>query len=87
MQKAILLYLLTCVAMNAAVWAWFVVHRHGPHHFPLGDRVERFGDLLRFSGKHQIGKDPGMYDPEHLIETLYPANYPPFAVIIYLFLL
>ena len=86
-QAAILIYLLFCVAMNLAVWFWFALHRHGPHYFPLGDRVERFGDLLRFSGKYQIGKDPRMYDPEHLIGTLYPANYPPFAVIVYLFLL
>jgi hypothetical protein len=79
--------LVVFVALNFGVWSWFVMHRHGPHHFPLGDRVERFGDLLRFSGKYQIGKDPRMYDPEHLIGTLFPSNYPPFAVMIYLFLL
>jgi hypothetical protein len=53
----------------------------------LGERVERFGDLLRFSGKYQVGKDPRMVDSEHLIGTLFPKNYPAFAVLIYLFLL
>jgi hypothetical protein len=86
-RTAIALYLFVFVALNIFVWGWFVAHRHGPHHFPLGERVERFGDLLRFSGKYQFGKDPRMYDPEHLIGTLFPANYPPFAVMIYLFLL
>lgn len=88
MQTAILLYLLLFVAMNLSVWIWFVLHRHTPGHlFPLGDRVERFGDLLRFAGKYQIGKDSRIIDSEHLIGTLFPANYPPFAVVIYLFLL
>jgi len=86
-QWAVLIYLLVFVAMNLYVWTWFAIHRHGPHYFPLGDRVERFGDLLRFSGKYQIGKDPRMVDSEHLIGTLYPKNYPPFSVVIYLFLL
>jgi len=86
-QTAILIYLLFCIAMNLGVWAWFALHRHGPHYFPLGERVERFGDLLRFSGKYQIGKDPRMFDSEHLIGTLFPKNYPPFAVVLYLFLL
>ena len=65
-----------------------MVHRHVPgHRFPLGERVERYGDLLRFSGKFQYGKDRHMVDSEHLIGTLYPKNYPPFGVAIYLFLL
>jgi hypothetical protein len=84
---AILTYLLVFFAMNLSVWIWFVIHRHGPHHFPLGERIERFGDLLHFSGKYQVGKDPRMLDPGHLSGTLFPANYPPFAVIVYLFLL
>ncbi len=86
-QSAVLVYLLAFVALNLYVWISFVLHRHSVHRFPLGDRVERFGDLLRFSGKYQIGKDPRMNDPEHLIGTLFPKNYPPFAVAIYLFLL
>jgi Glycosyltransferase family 87 len=86
-QTAILLYLLVFAALNLYVWIWFVLHRHGFHHFPLGERVERFGDLLRFSGKYQVGKDPRMVDSEHLIGTLFPTNYPPLAVVIYLFLL
>jgi len=84
---AILTYLLVFFAMSLSVWIWFVTHRHGPHHFPLGEPIERFGDLLHFSGKYQVGKDPRMLDPGHLSGTLFPANYPPFAVILYLFLL
>jgi hypothetical protein len=86
-QVAVLVYLLAFIALDLGVWVWFVLHRHGPHHFPLGERVERFGDLLRFSGKFQYGKDPRMADSEHLIGTLFPKNYPPLAVVIYLFLL
>jgi hypothetical protein len=86
-QSAILRYLLVFVALNLYVWISYVPHRHQPHRFPLGSVVERFGDLLRFSGKYQIGKDPRMIDSEHLIGTLFPKNYPPFAVVVYLFLL
>jgi len=86
-QSAVLVYLLIFFGLNLYSWIWFALHRHGPHHFPLGERVERFGDLLRFSGKYQIGRDPRMVDSEHLIGTLFPKNYPAFAVVIYLFLL
>lgn len=86
-QTAILIYLLVFVGLNLGVWTWFALHINVPHYFPLGDRVERFGDLLRFSEKYQIGKDPRMVDGEQLVGTLYPKNYPPFAVVIYRFLL
>ena len=87
-QSSILLYLLICVALNLAVWIWFALHWHTPgHQFPLGGRESRFGDLLAFSGKYQIGKDPRMGNPNGLAGTLFPKNYPPFGVVIYLFLL
>ena len=86
-QAAILWYLLVLVGLNLYVWIPYIRSAHVVHGFPLGDEVERFGDLLRFSGKYQIGKDPRMLDSEHLIGTLFPKNYPPFAVVIYLFLL
>ena len=86
-QGAILWYLLVLVALNLYVWITYIRSARVVHAFPLGDEVERFGDLLRFSGKYQIGKDPRMLDSEHLIGTLFPRNYPPFAVAIYLFLL
>ncbi|GAC1421074.1 MAG: hypothetical protein NVSMB62_15700 [Acidobacteriaceae bacterium] len=86
-QIAILAYLGVFVGFFVYVWAYFAIHRHGFHYFPLGDRIERFGDLVRFSGKFQYGKDPRIVDSEHLVGTLFPANYPPLAVVIYLFLL
>ena len=86
-QTAVCIYLLLFVVSLVWVWVWFVLHRHGKHDFPLGERVERFGDLVRFSSKYQIGKDPRIIDPDHLVGTLFPKNYPPFAVLIYLFLL
>jgi hypothetical protein len=86
-QSVILWYLLVFVALNLYVWITYLTHPRVPHGFPLGDQVERFGDLLRFSGKYQVGKDPRILDPEHLIGTLFPKNYPPFGVLIYLFLL
>ena len=87
-QTAILIYLLFCIAMNLAVWTWFALHRHVTGHlFPLGERVEHFGDLLLFSGKYQIWKDPRLPNFGQLNGTLFPKNYPPFGVVIYLFLL
>jgi hypothetical protein len=87
-QSAVLLYLLFCIAMDLAVWFWFVLHRNTPGHlFPLGDRAQRFGDLLLFSGKHQVWKDPRLPNFSNLNGTLFPRNYPPFGVVLYLFLL
>ena len=86
-QAAILIYLLFCVALNLGVWAWFALHRHGPHIFPLGGYRDRFSDLLLFSGKYQVAKDPRMGNYDNLHGTLFPRNYPPFGVVIYLFLL
>ena len=86
-QAAILIYLLFCVAMNLGVWAWFALHIHGPHIFPLGGYRDRFSDLLLYSGKYQIWKDPHMGNYDNLNGTLCPRNYPPFAVMVYRFLL
>jgi hypothetical protein len=81
------LYLWVFVGLNLLAWGCYLMSVHGPRFTPLGDSVERFGDLVRFTSKHQFGKDPRMVDPEHLLGTLFPANYPPLAVDIYLFLL
>jgi len=87
-QSAILLYLLIAIGLNFYVWTRFVVlHRHGVHAFPLGERVERFGDLIRFTGKEQLWGDRRMVDYEHLRGTLFPKNYPALSVVVYLFLL
>ena len=86
-QSAILLYLLIAVGLNFYVWTMFVLHRHGVHLFPLGERVERFGDLIRFTGKEQLWGDRRIIDYEHLRGTLFPRNYPPLSVVVYLFLL
>jgi hypothetical protein len=87
-QSAILLYLLIAIGLNFYVWTRFVVlHRHGIHAFPLGERVERFGDLIRFTGKEQLWGDRRMVDYEHLRGTLFPKNYPALSVVVYLFLL
>lgn len=86
-QRALLIYVLVFVAFGLYVSAYFLVHRHTRHYFPLGDRVERFGDLIRFTAKFQYGRDSRMQDTEHLLGTLFPRNYPPFGVVLYLFLL
>jgi hypothetical protein len=86
-QASILLYLLISVLMNIAVWFWFALHLHGPHIFPLGGYRDRFSDLLLFSGKYQVAKDPRMGNYNAINGTLFPKNYPPFGVVIYLFLL
>ena len=86
-QCAILIYLVLFFGSAGFVWIWFIIHRHGVHDFPLGERVERFGDLLRFTDKYEIGKDSRIIDSEHLAGTLFPRNYPPLSVLIYKFLL
>jgi hypothetical protein len=86
-QTAVLAYLIMLLGITLMVWVWFILHRHGPHHFPLGERSDRYGDLLRFSGKYQIGTTPRIRDNPALVGSLYPRNYPPFSVAIYLFLL
>lgn len=84
---AVLAYVALFFASAACVWIWFILHRHGVHDFPLGERIERFGDLLRFTDKPEIGKDSRILDPEHLAGSGFPRNYPAFAVLLYLFLL
>jgi Glycosyltransferase family 87 len=86
-QSAILFYLLGFAGLNLLMWGRFAFHIHGAHRFPLGNTWERFGDLLHFSGKYQVWKDPHMGDFDHLTGTLFPQNYPPLAVVVYLFLL
>jgi hypothetical protein len=86
-EAAVLWYLLVLVGLNLYVWIPWIRSVHVVHGFPLGDEVERFGDLLRFSGKYQIGKDPRILDTEHLIGILFPPNYFPFAAVIFVFLL
>jgi len=89
-RLAILLYLAVFCATNVQVWG---VYAHGvlvhslQNEFPLGSKIERFGDLVRFTAKPQVGKDPRMTDGEHMLGMLFPKNYPPFAVLIYKFLL
>jgi hypothetical protein len=87
-HAAVLVYLLFCIAMDLVVWLWFALHRNTPGHlFPLGDRAQRFGDLLLFSGKHQVWKSARLPNFSNLNGTLFPRNYPPLGVIVYLFLL
>jgi hypothetical protein len=87
-QFAIALYLALFVLLNAVAWTWFLLHRHFPgHRFPLGERAERFGDLLHFSAKYQIGTSHRMLEDPLLWGSLFPRNYPPFAVLLYVFLL
>jgi hypothetical protein len=87
-QFAIALYLALFLLSDAAVWTWFLLHRHSPGHlFPMGERAERFGDLLHFSAKYQIGISHRMLENPLLWGSLFPRNYPPFAVLLYIFLL
>lgn len=86
-RSAILVYLVVFLGLTLYVWITFVQRGHDFRMFPLGDPIERFGDLLRPSGKYQIGKDPRIIDYDHLTGTLFPANYPPFAAVVYVFLL
>jgi hypothetical protein len=89
-RLAVLLYLAVFFGSNVWVWGRYThgVLVHSMHNeFPLGSKIERFGDLIRFSGKPQVGQDPRMTDGQHLMGTIFPRNYPPFAVVIYKFLL
>ena len=82
-----MVYMGVFLSITLFSWLNFAMHRQGPHYFPLGDPVERFGDLIRFTAKFQYGVDPRIKDGDHLLGTLYPRNYAPLGVDIYLFLL
>lgn len=87
-QSALLIYIALFFAFGAFVWVqYYGASRNGPALFPLGPIQERFGDLIRFTAKFQYGRHPDMLDSEHLLGTLFPANYPPLGVVLYLFLL
>ena len=88
-RRAIRIYLLTFFGISALTLLYFaaVVHKIPGHLFFLGAKIERFGDLIRFTAKPQHWKDPLMIDGEHLLGSLYPRNYPPLSVLIYIFLL
>ncbi len=87
MQLAVRLYLLVFAGVSCLTWVHWL---HGPrdlNQFPLGDLSQRFGDLIRFSGKPQFGGSPQMLDLEGLKGTLFPRNYTPFAALVYALLL
>ena len=87
-RAAILIYLAIFVGLNMAVWSWFAVNRNTlGHHFPVGDRMQRFGDLVLFTAKDQVMKDPRLPNYDNINGTLFPRNYPPLSVLLYLFLL
>ena len=56
-------------------------------YFPLSHFRERFSDLAHFASVHQKLANPDLEDWDHLAGTMFPRNYGPLAVLIYLFLL
>ena len=86
-ERAIRLYLLVFAGITCFTWVFWLCGLRDLNHFPLGDLSQRFGDLIRFSGKDQIGRPAQMLDMEGLRGSLFPRNYTPFAAVVYVLLL
>jgi Glycosyltransferase family 87 len=98
-ERGIWIYLACFFFLMAFAWGPFLVHwrmkiflpflAHWPRlaYFPLGSLGERFGDLAHFASVHQKLANPLLGDADHLTGSMFPRNYGPVAVLLYLFLL
>jgi hypothetical protein len=86
-ERAVLIYLAVFLLLTALAWLPFLVGGFSKSSFPLSEPYERFGDLAHFAGVHQKLAHPHLEDDYHLAGTMFPKNYGPVAVLIYLFLL
>jgi hypothetical protein len=98
-ERGIWIYLACFSFLLAFAWTPFLVHwrmktylpflAHWPQlaYFPLGNLGERFGDLAHFASVHQKLANPALGDVDHLAGMMFPRNYGPVAVLLYLFLL
>jgi hypothetical protein len=86
-ERAVWVYLICLVGLTCIAWAPFLMHGMQRADFPLSQFAERFGDLDHFARSPQKLAYYNLEDTEHLAGTLFPRNYGPLAVLVYLFLL
>jgi hypothetical protein len=86
-ERGVWIYLACVFFLTALAWVPFLLHWRTRTHFPLSSPSERFGDLVRFASVHQKLARPYLEDYLHLAGTMFPRNYGPLAVLLYLFLL
>ena len=86
-ERAIRLYLGVLLLLTVVAWIPFLQHGGAKDYAPLGSFSERFGDLVHFASTPQRLANSRLEDVQSLAGTLFPRNYGPLAVLIYLFLL
>jgi hypothetical protein len=86
-ERAVWIYLICMSLLMLMAWIPFLAHGPKQHNFPLSSFYERFGDLAHFANAHQKLAAPNLEDDDHLAGTMFPKNYGPLAVLVYLFLL
>jgi Glycosyltransferase family 87 len=98
-ERGIWIYIACFSFLMAFAWVPFLVHWRmkiflpflgiWPRlaYFPLGSLGERFGDLAHFASVHQKLANPRLGNADHLTGMMFPRNYGPVAVLLYLFLL
>jgi hypothetical protein len=86
-ERGVWIYLACVFFLTVLAWVPFLLHLRTRAHFPLSSWSERFGDLAHFAKVHQKLAWPNLGDVDHLAGKMFPKNYGPLAVLIYLFLL
>ena len=86
-QRAIWIYLACVAFLTFFAWIPYLIHWPASGYFPLSHFRERFGDLANFASVHQKLANPDLENFDHLAGTMFPRNYGPLAILIYLFLL
>jgi len=86
-KRGIWIYLTCLLLFTGLAWAPFLLHGCMKADFPLTLFSERFGDLAHFASAPQKLANPTLEDFNHLAGMMFPRNYGPLAVILYLFLL
>jgi hypothetical protein len=86
-ERGVWIYLACIFFLTTAAWIPYLVHWGTSAYFPLSHFRERFSDLAHFASVHQKLANPDLEDYGHLAGKMFPRNYGPLAVLIYLFLL
>ena len=84
-ERGIRVYLVWFFLLTCLSWIPFFLFGRTANLAPV--REERFGDLAHFASVPQQLADPHLEDNDHLAGTMFPRNYGPLGVLLYLFLL
>lgn len=86
-ERGLWIYLACLFFLTVVAWVPYLIHWPESDYFPLSHFRERFSDLAHFASVHQKLTNPNLEDFAHLAGTMFPKNYGPLAVLLYLFLL